>query len=483
MQEVKVVARTFEVETGTNDTTEEMNNELTLLAGKAAGVCYMPDDYMENGIQNKDKALARAEQTSKSGHHSVYDHGHITFVIKTNKMMAMILNSLGVYATSEKSARYTKMQPETELELKLYEKWKAKIRGLIITKYPDMDDEVLNKIWLKKYSDGAGYKVVNGRLIEIKPVLSPIEDKEANNWFREKKESMTDTLPSMKLAMENARYMISVFTPTTMMYTISFRQAFLTMNYLYNLATNLDYAEDNFSKKLKSYVVELWKEFEKALGEVRLYDNKNQYIRFLEAQHVGDLVKKDKAGRTFVSYDDLEERITSKNEIVADSYTLVYHGSLAMLAQAQRHRTLRYSMLLQDAGKFGWYVPDIVKEFKLENEWLDDISSVAYCIPQGTVVRITEQGLFEDFALKCKERMCGRAQLEIMKSTTESIEKFINNMEGLSYSNQALLKSMVLSENEGDTKGLTPCARCNFKDFNCTEGCQWGCKKSLTRLI
>lgn len=480
MQEVKVVARTFEVKTGTNDVQEEMNNELTLLAGKAAGVCYMPDDYMENGIQNKDRALARAEQTSESGHHSVYDHGHITFVIKTNKMMAMILNSLGVYATSEKSARYTKMQPETELELKLYEKWKVKIKELILTKYPDMDDDTLNKAWLKQYKDGAGYKVVNGKLTEIKPVLPATEDKEANNWFREKKESMNSTLPSSKLAQENARYMISVFTPTTMMYTISFRQAFLTMDYLYDLAVNLDYAEDNFSKKLKSYTVELWREFEKALGEIRLHDNKNQNIRFLEAQHVGEL---DKTRKTFIVYEDLAERIEPKKEVIGDSYTLVYHGSLAMLAQAQRHRTLRYSMLLQDAGKLGWYVPDIIKEFKLENEWLDDISSVAYCIPQGTVVRITEQGLFEDFALKCKERMCGRAQLEIMKSTTESVKKFIGNMKNLSYSNKTLLNSMTLLEDTDTTKVLTPCARCKFTDFKCTEGCQWGPKGALTRLV
>ena len=42
-QEVKVVARTFEV--GGN---YGLNKDLTLLAGKAAGVCYMPDDYLND---------------------------------------------------------------------------------------------------------------------------------------------------------------------------------------------------------------------------------------------------------------------------------------------------------------------------------------------------------------------------------------------------------------------------------------------------
>ena len=90
-QEVRVVARTYEVPEG--ETPEKLNADLTLLSGKAAGVCYMPDDYFEDGVQNIDKALTRAAGNSKSGHHSVYDHGHITFVIKTNKMMCMILNS------------------------------------------------------------------------------------------------------------------------------------------------------------------------------------------------------------------------------------------------------------------------------------------------------------------------------------------------------------------------------------------------------
>lgn len=484
MQKVKLVARTFEIDTVAEisgidsiDIEDNTTNEMELLSGKAAGVCYMPDDYFENGIQNEEKALKRVEMTSKSGHHSVFDHGHLTFVIKTNKMLAMILNSLGVYATSEKSARYTKMQPETELELQLYNKWKSKIQELILAKYPDTDDAVLRKAWLKKYPDGAGYIVKNGKLFDLEGKIPPIEDKEANTWFREKKKSMEDTLPSMKLAMENARYMISIFTPTTMMYTVSFRQACLIMNYLYELSVNLENATDEFSKKLKPYVIELWKEFENSLNKVKIMDNKNQYIRFLEAQHVGELsYSSNKAGREFTPYTDLDSRLKSKNEQIADSYTLVYNGSLAMLAQAQRHRTLRYTMKLQESGEYGYYTPEIVIEAGLENEWQEDIKRLKDYFPQGTIVRITEQGLFEDFALKCKERLCGRAQLETMKSTIKQLNKFIDNSENLSYSNNKLLKTML-------TEDVQICARCKFKDFRCTEGCGWGHDKALNRLI
>lgn len=472
--EVKVIARTYEV--ADRETTETLNNDLTLLSGRAAGVCYMPDDYFDDRVYDKDKAMKRAASTSASGHHSVYDHGHITFVIKTNKMMCMILNSLGVYATSEKSARYTKMKPEIELEEQLYDKWRRKIQSLILDKYPFIDDDMLSKRLCKRMGIEQSKAVINGSCDHIK------EDEYIESELNELKKS--ETLPSYKLAQENARYMISVFTPTTIEYTTSFRQAFLITDYLNKLAANLDNADDTFSKKLKSYTIKLREAFEDAIGDNRLHDNKNQYIRFLEAQHIGELVDKGKPGMSFVPYTDMKERLEPKKEVVGDSYTLVYEGSLAMLAQAQRHRTLRYTMCLQEPGERGFYVPEIVKDAGLEDEWTEDIESVKYCVPQGTIVRITEHGIFEDFALKCKERMCGRAQLEVMRATTESLEKFILNRNNLSYLNKQLLLSMTETRTcNGVSSAYEIVPRCQFKDFKCTEGCTWGCNEAINRLI
>ena len=475
-QEAKIVARTFELDSvarvsgfDTEDIAYATNDELTLLAGKAAGVCYMPDDYFENGIQNEDKAFARAEQTAKSGHHSVYDHGHITMVLKTNKMMAMILNSLGVYATSEKSARYTKMQPETDLELQLYEKWKDKIQKLILNKYPDTDDSMLNTKLCKELGIDK-CKIIHNNVIELsqdnfKYLEGTDRLLEVNNILDKLKGDKT--LPSAKLAQENARYMISVFTPTTMLYTVSFRQLQKIVDYLNKLVDSCGNNDDTFSGKLIDSVSELKRALESTIGEVKLQDNKNQNIRFLEYQVA----------------DNKDAAIDGKTEVIGDSYTLVYGGSLAMLAQAQRHRTIRYTMFLRDAGEYGWYVPAIVDDAGLADEWLEDISSVAYCVPQGTMVRITEQGIFEDFALKCKERMCGRAQLEIMHSTTQNIKKFtsLDSVHNLCNSNKKLLENITVPYEDG--RGFKPCARCQFKDFKCSEGCQWGAKNALTRLI
>ena len=60
MQKVELVARTTEVGRLCTADPESLNRDMVLLGGKAAGVCYMPDDYFEEGIQNEEKAVTRA---------------------------------------------------------------------------------------------------------------------------------------------------------------------------------------------------------------------------------------------------------------------------------------------------------------------------------------------------------------------------------------------------------------------------------------
>ena len=59
-----------------------------------------------------------------------------------------------------------------------------------------------------------------------------MKDKKAFGSFIKEKRIETQV---GKLAQENARYMISVFTPTTMEYTVSFRQLFLIIDYFEKL--------------------------------------------------------------------------------------------------------------------------------------------------------------------------------------------------------------------------------------------------------
>jgi len=142
-----------------------------IFSGHAAGICYMPDSFETILNEPIEKTMKRANMVLQSGHHSVYDHVSYSLLLENiPKIVAMVLNNEKTYATSEKSARYTQMQP-SDRERELYDKW---------------------------------MKIFTERILSVYP----------------------DTLPekAKKLAQENARYLISVFTPTTMMYTTSLRQ-------------------------------------------------------------------------------------------------------------------------------------------------------------------------------------------------------------------------------------------------------------------
>lgn len=385
----------------------ELNEELTILSGKFGGTCYAKEGYETIRTQPVEKALNRARNTAASGHHSVYQHGVITMEICCSKMIAMLLNSIGVSNTSEKSARYTKMQPQTELEESLYYKWHDHFVQMIEKEYPKM-----------------------------------FTDKEVD-----------------KLAFENARYMISVFTQTSMVYTVPFRNLFYICDFIDGMCEQLQKLSGGFNERLYLELQELKPALIETLGGKRnFHDQKNEYFRFLPMQATGE--EEDD------SYD-----------VYGDVYTSNYLASFACVAQEQRHRTLRVKISFagDDAEEYGFYIPALVKKYQMEAEWLKDLQSVKESYPQATLVYVTEQGLFEDFALKCKERMCGRAQLEIMDLNAWMTEQFVKNESALCKANRKRLANMV--------KDGRPQPRCMFGDFVCQEGCKWGAMGALKRLV
>jgi thymidylate synthase ThyX len=426
---------------------DELNTqEMMEFSGKAAGVCYMTDNYLVEGIEDTEKAIKRAKSTAKRGHQSVFDHCNINYLIHTNKAMAMVLNSLGVYTTSEKSARYTVMNPETRLEFALYHKWKDRINTLILMAYPDMNDTVLESRLNKEFDNNI--KVAKGK-------IESCLDKTIIDKFEQLKKA--NDLPSCKLAQEKARYMISVFTPTIMMYTMSYRQTMLVIDYLRKLSEDCKKSSEIFYIRLGEYASELSDKFESIIGEKVLGDIKNQGIRLFEN------IQGDKG-------------YVPKKEVTGDSYTLRYKMTFAGLAQELRHRTIRHSMELPINKEY--IVPEIIKQAGFDKEWLSDIKSVEYCVPQGTLVNVTEQGIFEDFALKCKERLCGRAQLEITRTIAKNLDRF--SADNLCDDNLALLSNMLTVDECGNIQVLY---RCQFKDFKCTDGCRWGAKGFLDRYV
>lgn len=358
-------------------------------SGKSAGICYLPDTIETLFSEPVEKTERRASGNIKSGHHSVF--GHPTYNLSFEgipKILAMILNNEKMYNTSEKSARYTHMEPSPQ-EKELYEKWIKIYNEQILQKYPEFDEK-----------------------------------------------------RALKLAQENARYLISVFTPATIMeYTVNFGQ----LNYIINWAK--DYIEkdatDEFSLKLK----EVFKEFLQAMPD-------------LEVEGLDSRTK----NRTFSLFAQRKVR----NEEFGENYCTTYLASFAQLAQAQRHRTLSYEITLLDKAQY--YIPPIIKNTELEKEWLEDISSLEQFFPQGMLVQVNERGTIENFVLKCTERLCGAAQLEIMQQTQEIMAKYLEATK-----EKPELYNYLLPYSKG--------ARCTFPGWKCNSPCIFGGKNATHRII
>ena len=358
-------------------------------SGKSAGICYLPDTVEVLFAEKQEKTLKRANGNIASGHHSVFGHPTYNLCLEgIPKILAMILNNEKMYNTSEKSARYTHMEP-SEQEKELYEKWIEIFKEQIVLKYPN---------------------------------------------FEGKK--------AMKLAQENARYLISVFTPATVMeYTVNFGQ----LNYIMNWAKDFIASDRNdaFSLKLKK----VFEEFLEAMPD-------------LEVEGLNYRAK----NRSFSLFAERKNRY----EEFGENYCTTYFASFAELAQAQRHRTLSYEIAIPE--KHEYYIPPMIRGTELEAKWLEDIASLDEFFPQGMLLQINERGTIENFVLKCKERLCGAAQLEIMEQTKATLDKYLEEVK-----DKPELYEYLLPYSRG--------ARCTFPGFVCTAPCIFGGKGAMNREV
>ncbi|MCM1370850.1 MAG: FAD-dependent thymidylate synthase [Clostridium sp.] len=383
-----------------DDDTFDLQKALNL-SGQIAGVCYDPEgfNHIKNEIQ--EKTNHRIETTLDSGHHSVYDHIFINFDMQNiPKILAMILNNEKQYTTSEKSARYTTVKKKdneiiTENEERLYNKWLQIFKIKIKNEYGNIYDD-----------------------IKIK-----------------------------KLAQENARYLISVFMPTHMIYTTSLRQ----INYI--------------ASWIEKYILntKITNQF-----EIELIHFMKKFVYELEKLNVLDdrLMQNEKKRSISLFGKNLE----SKQEIFSDIYQTTYKGTFVQFAQIQRHRTLDYKLELLKEKEY--FIPPILLDDQtLVDEWYNDINLVKDINPQGELVRICETGSYDNFILKCKERLCSEAQLETMMQTKETLLKYKKALED---SNHPLKEDIKLY-----SKG----ARCTFPGYKCTRDCQNKEGKLLIRKI
>ncbi|NLZ47031.1 MAG: FAD-dependent thymidylate synthase, partial [Clostridiales bacterium] len=255
-----------------------------------------------------------------------------------------------------------------------------------------------------------------------------------------------------KLAQENARYVLSVFLPaTTMSYTTSIRQINYIMDWCEKYVQNAPESNE-YEKRLKDEIKLLGESLKStSLVVSELNDTKSRRFEFLARQ--------------------TDYKIYNANESFSDSYLIKYDCSLAMLGQAQRHRTIDYFMNF-DGNPKSFYVPKCIVGTSLEKEWLTDLESVKNNTPNATMVQVVETGLFSKFLLKCDERLCGRAQLEIMDNCIEVLKEFAEKDQLSDF----MKEEMKSHYHDGKIR-----MKCH--NIKCGEPCFWGPLKSQTKLV
>ena len=371
--------------------------------GMSASICYMSGTYDDIVARGREGNTRTAKIALGNGHHSVADHIQLSFLIENcSKIVAMFLNSIGCYGTSEKSARYTIMKNCSEEEQVLYDKWVEKLKPMILKTYPDKFDEKQAK----------------------------------------------------KLAMENARLFLSVFTPsTTLKYTVNIKDINYIIDWCERFVADDRYPDTYFYNKLKEELKTLGEKLKEIAYIDILRDHKKRKFDFLESVNFADVNKCTEFGMTYNTY---------------------YEGTFAFVAQEERHRTLLHTVYFAGVP-YKFYVPEILTDESDRNEWLEDMKTVAHLIPQGTIVGVREQGTLEKFKLKCTERMCGRAQLEIMRQTVDTYYKYREALEFKVSEGKNEYREPLRSLLE-----VSSCVKCGF--MTCKEPCMWG-KNANTRLI
>ena len=191
-------------------------------SARLAGECYEVDGWSKLKKEDSTKSIKRANFTLGLEHSTPYEHLNIGMEITNlSKILAMVLNNERQCSTSEKSARYTKIDPSidsniSQLEGQLYQKWIDIFRIKIKNNYGNIHND------------------------------SKIE----------------------KLAQENARYMVSVFASTKMIHTIPWIQLNRIASYMIEYIKNAN--NSDFDKRLTNE----FKNFINALEQHNLLDER-----------------------------------------------------------------------------------------------------------------------------------------------------------------------------------------------------------------
>lgn len=244
-----------------------------------------------------------------------------------------------------------------------------------------------------------------------------------------------------QIALENARYTTSVGAKTNITHAISLRQ----LNYIYSMAKNLLNKENpNIYEQL-------------ALPDMKEFCDILDNMTINNEPIINPILSKDPYGREFNLFGDGKKHA----EHFGKTYEIYYQASATAAAQLQRHRSIYMEMSIPK--KTTYYVPPIVKELELQDEWVDKIAQLKN-VPQARLLDICETGQLASYIMKMKERCCEYAQEEAKIITKEQANKIFKGLE--KYDRQLAANLQVAYGNGKNRR--------DFPDYKCV--CSHPCK-------
>ena len=413
------------------DNKEKLDKREALKAiGVKAAVCFRDGEVTPEQIrdlESDDTLIKRALKTIISDHTSPSEQVSISLEItEIPKIMCMILNNEHQYSADERSLRYTLVKKSdyiSDREVELYNKWL------------DIFIDILNREYLDFF-------------------------KKFNQGSNEEETTKKTNIAIKKIAQENARYMISVFMPTTITYTVPLAQINKICMYMQKV---IDNPETEFENLLVPYMNDFIAHL-KDLDVLITEHDAHTMCPSLNIPDTGELLYKNNKNISlslFADYNNFSGINQANQYGVCVSYNM--DATFASLAQFNRHRTMNFEMKIPSLDDPHFYVPKLLNNNpELQNEWLGDIASVSNVYPQGMLVKTNMNGPLKHLVNYVgKERACDRAFLE-----TEDL--FTNQMlpdiyEGLVKSgNQELAMTL---------KRYTGKLRCMYPDYKCPAPC------------
>lgn len=191
-------------------------------SAKLAGECYEPEGWSKLRDETDLKTEKRTNLTLGLEHATPYEHIGIGFeIVNLPKILAMVLNNERQCSTSEKSARYTRIDPEFDSNIstkegQLYNKWMNIFKTKIKTDYGTIHND------------------------------SKIE----------------------KLAQENARYLVTVFASTKMIHTVPWIQLNRIVSFMQK------YINKNNKTEFDERLIESFREFINCFDELNVLDER-----------------------------------------------------------------------------------------------------------------------------------------------------------------------------------------------------------------